>query len=88
MSLVKIYSKKLKKTKINNIDFSSFDSNQTNISKDENLKQNIIKTVFFNSVEIIDVESYKKYNQEGILKLETIEKNSILECKDCNCTIF
>ena len=44
--------------------------------------------MFFNSVEIIDVESYKKYNQEGILKLEAIEKSSIHECKVCNCTII
>ena len=88
MSFAENYSKQLNKTKITNIDSSSIDSKQTNISNDENLKQNKIKTVFFNSVEIIDVESYKKYNQEGILKIETIEKNCISECKDCNCTIF
>ena len=88
MSFAENYSKKLNTTKINNIDSSSIDSKQTNISNDENLKQNKIKTVFFNSVEIIDVESYKKYNQEGILKIETIEKNCVHKCKDCNCTIF
>ena len=44
--------------------------------------------MFFNSVEIIDVESYKKYNQERILKLEAKEKSGIHECKDCNCIIF
>ena len=81
-------SKKLNKTKISIIYSSSIDSKQTNISNDENLKQNIIKKVFFNGVEIIDIESYKKYNQEGILKLEAIEKSSILECKGCNCIIF
>ena len=87
MSFVK-NSKKINKNQVNCIDSSSIDSKQTNISNEENLKPNKIKTVFFNSVEIIDVESYKKYNQEGILKLEAIEKSSIHECKVCNCTII
>ena len=46
-----------------------------------------MKTVTFNGVEIIDVESYKEYNQMNVLQLESLEKNSNI-CKECNCTII
>ena len=73
MSFGENYSKKLNKT---SIDSSSIDSKQTNLSNYENLKQNKIKTVFFNSVEIIDVESYKKYNLENEDEIVEEEENN------------
>ena len=79
----------LKYSKIKNTtDYSSVDSKQTNTTNNENLKLNKIKMVSFNGgVEIIDVESYKLYNQLGTLKLESLEKH-VNECKVCNCIIL
>ena len=76
-----------KKTIKSIIDSSSIDSKQTNMTNDE--KSKIRKTVSFNGgVEIIDVESYKIYNQSNILKLESLEQNCNGECRVCNCNIF
>ena len=76
MSFIENLSKSKIKTNLSY--YSSIDSIQTNITTDEIKKLKKIKTVSFNGgVEIIDVESYKEYNQSGILKLETLEKNCI-----------
>ena len=72
-----------------NVDYSSIESKKTNFTNNEKNKLNKIKIVSFNGgVEIIDVESYKIYNQLGTLKMEALEKNSVNECKVCNCTIL
>ena len=46
------------------------------------------KTVTFRQIEIINVESYKKYNQIGYLTLESLEHNCSRTCDACNCNIF
>ena len=67
-------------------DNSSIDTKQTNSTNYE--KDKIHKNVSFNGgVEIIDVESYKLYNQSNIVKLEALEQNCV-ECKVCNCPIL
>lgn len=85
MSFIVNFSKDLNHRKSNSIDYSSFDSKQT---AERSIKLNNNKKVYFNGVEIIDIESYKKFYQSGNLKLETIEKNIFDDCKSCNCTIF
>ena len=69
--------------------FSSIDTNQT-LDRFSLIKTNINinKKVAFNGVEIIDVESYKKYNMKGNLILENDENSSLNDCKSCNCNIF
>ena len=84
MSFIEILSKK----KTNISEHSSIDSRQTNVTNittEEKPKSK--KKVYFKGVEIIDVESYKEYNQMTVLQLESIEKNVTI-CKECNCTIF
>ncbi len=87
MSFNRIYLKDIRGKKISLIDYSSIDSRQTNTTTDEKPKLIKMKTVTFNGVEIIDVESYKEYNQMNVLQLESLEKNSNI-CKECNCTII
>ena len=72
---------KLNKAKTSSTEFSLIETKQT--ISDEKQGLNKIKKVTFNGVEIIDVESYKRYNQDGILFLESLEKNCMDECK-CN----
>ena len=69
-------------------DFNSFDSNQTNSTNNESQRISNLKKVYFNGVEIIDVESYKRFYQIGILKLESSENDSSNICKNCNCAIY
>ena len=63
--------------------------NINTISSEEKEKVKTKKVVAFGEIEIIDVESYKKYNQLDILIFEDRE-NSCMECYDnfCNCEIF
>ena len=76
-----------KKTIKSIADNSSIDTKQTNMTNDE--KGKIYKKVTFNGgVEIIDVESYKLYNQSNTLQLESLEENCSGGCKVCNCDIF
>ena len=65
-----------------------FDTNNT-ISTEEKEKVRKTKVVSFGEIEIIDVESYKKYNQLNEIILEDRE-NSFLNCYGnfCNCGIF
>ena len=87
MSFIEETKDSLKKSY--SIDYFSFDSGATNASNSEKSKIIKSKSVFFNGVEIIDIESYKDYYSKiGILKLETIEKNCSDDCKVCNCSIF
>ena len=69
-------------------DFNSFYSNQTNSTNNESQRISNLKKVYFNGVEIIDVESYKRFYQIGILKLESLENDSSSICKNCNCAIY
>ncbi len=87
MSFISNLSKNLIEKKFRVL-HSSYDSRQTNITNEDKNKFCKIKSVYFNGVEIIDVESYKRYNQEGPVKLEAIENNIINDCKVCNCSMF
>ena len=65
---------------------SSSDTKQTNMTNYE--KSKIHKTASFHGgVEIIDVESYKLYNQSDMVKLEALENNCD-EYKAFNCFFF
>ena len=82
MSFIKIYQKDF--THKHNLSFTvntSMDSKQTN---DEKSKSNKNKKVCFNGVEIIDVESYKAYNQNNVC-FQSLEDNIV---KSCNCNLF
>ena len=89
MSSLDKYKKKNYKSIRASLGFSSIDTNQT-LDKFSLNKTNIYinKKVAFNGVEIIDVESYKKYNMKGNLILEKDENNNLNDCKSCNCNIF
>ena len=58
------------------------------ISTIEKLRLTKNKNVSFGKIEIIDVESYKKYNQIKILTFESIESNCLKACDNCRCVII
>ena len=64
-----------------NLDFNTIST----IEKDRLSKR---KNVSFKGVEIIEVESYKEYNQIPILSFESLESNCSKAYGDCNCDIF
>ena len=63
--------------------------NINTISSEEKEKVRTKKVVSFGEIEIIDVESFKKYNQLDEIIFEDRE-NSCMECYGnfCNCEIF
>ena len=63
--------------------------NINTISSEEKEKVITKKFVSFGEIEIIDVESFKKYNQLDVIIFEDRE-NSCMECYGnfCNCEIF
>ena len=87
MSYIYDLTKKLdKKNKLNAVS-SSLDSNNTSASSTlngEKQKKIINKKVNFNGVEIIDVESYKLFNQKDTC-FESLENNTV---ESCNCNVF
>ena len=58
------------------------------ISTIEKLRLTKNKNVSFGKIEIIDVESYKKYNQIKILTFESIESSCLKACDNCRCMII
>ena len=58
------------------------------ISTIEKLRLTKNKNVSFGKIEIIDVESYKKFNQIKILTFESIESNCIKAYDNCRCMII
>ena len=95
MSLNSNRFKKLNKNKFeaNNDCFSlsSMDEkklNRNTVSTIEKERLTKDKTVSFKGIEIIEVESYKKYNQIPILSFESIESNCIKAYEECRCDIF
>ena len=46
------------------------------------------KKVMFKGVEIIEVESFKKYNEIPLLTFESLESNCMKSYEACNCNIF
>ena len=91
-------SNKIKKSNKNkfqpNNDYFSLSSmdekklNRNTISTVEKERLTKDKTVQFKGIEIIEVESYKKYNQIPILSFESIESNCIKTYEECRCNIF
>ena len=83
-------------TKLKNINdkrFSlSYDVEKNNdyntIETVEKVRLTKSKTVSFRQIEIINVESYKKYNQIGYLTLESLENNCSRTCNACDCNTF
>ena len=83
-------------TKLKNINdkrFSlSYEAEKNNdyntITTVEKVRLTKSKTVTFRQIEIINVESYKKYNQIGYLTFESLENNCTRTCDSCNCNIF
>ena len=62
--------------------------NTLSTTEDKN-KTRKSKTVSFGDTKIIDVESYKVYNQLDELSLEDIERHHIRCCGNhCKCEIF
>ncbi len=94
MSITERFRNKLFKMKKFNQEFISIDSGTTNNSSEENIKKKKIKIkkrmVSFNSVEIIDVESYKEYNKlDCSIELESLEPNRYWkECDNCRCILL
>ena len=85
--------KKLKKKLIFNEELYSASTNDKNydfntISTVEKLRITKNKTVTFGKIDIIEVESYKKYNQIKIMTFETIESNCSKACDNCRCMII
>ena len=70
-----------------NVASSFLDSNNTSASSTVNEKKKkkcINKKVIFKGVEIIEVESYKLYNQKDT-SFESLESNTV---ESCNCNVF
>ena len=93
MSLKWNKKKKIKKQLIFNEELYSASTNDRNfdfntISTIEKERISKSKTVTFGKIEIVDVESYKKYNQIHILTFESIESTCIKACESCKCIIF
>ena len=62
--------------------------NRNTISTVEKERLTKDNTVQFKGIEIIEVESYKKYNQMPILSFESIESNCLKTYEECKCGIF
>ena len=92
MSLNLIRARKLKQINGNNTEpFSLYlidDKNINSISTIEKPRINKSKTVSFKGIEIIEVESYKKYNEIKYLSLESLENNCMKSYEECKCDIF
>ena len=92
MSLNSIRVGKLKLIKGNNSDpfsvYSIDDKNLNSISTIEKPRITKSKTVSFKGIEIIEVESYKKYNEIKCLSLESLENNCMKSYEECKCGIF
>ena len=93
MSLIWKKNKKKNKKLIYNEEFNTASTNDKNcdtntISTFEKERLTKIKKVSFGTIEIIEVESYKKYNQLRILSFESIESNCLRAYDYCQCINF
>ena len=77
-SVLSLDEKKLNKNTISTIE-------KERSTKDRPTKD---RTVKFKGIEIIEVESYKKYNQIPIISFESIESDCIKTYEECRCNIF
>ena len=93
MSLILEKNKRKNKKLFINEEYYSSSTNDKNydfntISTTEKEKITKSKSVTFGNIEIIEVESYKKYNQLRILTFESIESTCFKACDYCKCNIF
>ncbi len=97
MSLKPHRTKKIDKAKTYNNEIFSISTSiedkimdLNTLSTIEKEKGRIIKskTVSFKGIEIVEVESYKKYNQIPFLSLESIESDCIKTYEECRCISF
>ena len=94
MSFTSNRTKKISKINNSNNEILTFsfveekNNDYNTISTIEKVRFTKNKTVSFKQVEIINVESYKKYNQIGLLTFESIENNCTKVCDACDCDIF
>ena len=91
MSVTERFRNQLFKNKRFYHDFYSIDSGTTNQTSEENFKKKKSKDriVSFNSVEIIEVESYKEYNKlDNPIELEEFERKYTKRCDECYCILI
>ena len=67
-----------------NNDYNSSNSTQQYILN-ENKKEKIKKNVKIGTINIIDVQSFKKYNKKGYNLILENEENNNYNCNGCNC---
>ena len=83
-------TKSLSKQLTSSIDFFSFSSkDEKTISTEDRGKIRKSKSVTFGTIETIDVESYKKYNELDEMSLEDEEIGCMKKCGIyCKCNLF
>ena len=67
-----------------NNDYNSSNSTQQSLLN-ENKKEKIKKNVKIGNINIIDVQSFKKYNKKGYNLILENEENNNYNCNGCNC---
>ena len=68
--------------------YFTIDLKQINELNKEKPKKNKRKSVSINGVEIIDVQSYKSFNNSKETAFESFENSFMNNGKSCNCMIF
>ena len=67
-----------------NNDYNSSNSTQQSLLN-ENKKEKIKKNVKIGNINILDVQSFKKYNKKGYNLILENEENNNYNCNGCNC---
>ena len=93
MSYLLNITKRISKQFTGNSDFFTIstkdEKNHPTISGEEKGRLTKTKSVTFGDIEIVEVESYKKYNELDELSLEDKEIGCMKRCNIyCNCTIL
>ena len=91
MSFIWNLTKSISKQFTGNSDFFTIstkdEKNFNTLSLEENGRLTKSKTVTFGDIEIVEVESYKKYNEFNELSLEDNEIGCMKRC-NCKCNLF
>ena len=89
MSYLWTLTKSISKKLTGSTEFLTLSSNYNTISTEEKDKGKIVKSVSFGEIEVIDVESYKKYNELDEISLENNEIGCMKRCGIyCQCEII
>ncbi len=89
MSYLWTLTKSISKKLTGSTEFFTLSSNYNTISTEEKDKGKIVKSVSFGEIEVIDVESYKKYNELDEISLENNEIGCMKRCGIyCQCEII